>query len=191
MAVTIPPRLHTGNRLLDVWSERIVRCLQSQRICASPTVRVNADPNGTTLDVLTKQSGGVVGAGNINTVCIAQVTGVTGSGYSALYAVTDEFGNEFEDVLVSDSILDDNAYYTPFAVDDWVLLWNDGTEDPLIFSVPPVETFDAISSWYVDPDDGKIYVKTTATPKYGEESDPIEVGDTIESKETPCYAPGS
>ena len=60
--ITTPPRLRSGNPVIDVWAERMRRSLRTAMPCASNTVGISRTPQGTVHTSFAKgRRGGLVG----------------------------------------------------------------------------------------------------------------------------------
>jgi hypothetical protein len=120
---------------------------------------------------------------------------VNGTGSTATYDVTTETGEEFAAVALADAVLSADLTYGEFAEGDGVLVWSNGTDDPLIFTAPPVELEEVtyMTDVRIDTVSGEFQKKTQTVkvPSAQAVSDWTKIDDTTESKTIECTTPGS
>ena len=63
--ITTPPRLRSGNPMIDVWAERMRRSLRTAMPCASNTVGISRTPQGTVHTSFAKGRRGAVAGGAV------------------------------------------------------------------------------------------------------------------------------
>jgi hypothetical protein len=184
-------RMVDGPGMPRLWNRLLDELQANTLVSAASPLLLSKDTGGLRLG-LNQSVSGSTGAG---TMLTATVDAVTGTGSTATYDLTTENGEEFAAVALADAVLSADLTYGEFAEGDSVLVWNNGTDDPLIFTTPPVELEEVtyMTDVRIDTVSGEFQKKTQTVkvPSAQAVSDWTKIEDTEESKAIECTPPGS
>jgi hypothetical protein len=184
-------RMVDGPGMPRLWNRLLDELQANTLVSAASPLLLSKDTGGLRLG-LNQSVSGSTGAG---TMLTATVDAVTGTGSTATYDLTTENGEEFAAVALADAVLSADLTYGEFAEGDSVLVWNNGTDDPLIFTTPPVELEEVtyMTDVRIDTVSGEFQKKTQTVkvPSAQAVSDWTKIEDTEESKAIECTEPGS
>jgi hypothetical protein len=184
-------RMVDGPGMPRLWNRLLDELQANTLVSAASPLLLSKDTGGLRLG-LNQSVSGSTGAG---TMLTATVDAVTGTGSTATYDLTTENGEEFAAVALADAVLSADLTYGEFAEGDSVLVWNNGTDDPLIFTTPPVELEEVtyMTDVRIDTVSGEFQKKTQTVkvPSAQAVSDWTKIEDTEESKAIECTTPGS
>jgi hypothetical protein len=179
-------RMVDGPGMPRLWNRLLDELQANTLVSAASPLLLSKDTGGLRLG-LNQSVSGSTGAG---TMLTATVDAVTGTGSTATYDVTTENGEEFAAVALADAVLSADLTYGEFAEGDSVLVWNNGTDDPLIFTTPPVELEEVtyMTDVRIDTVSGEFQKKTQTVkvPSAQAVSDWTKIEDTEESAKVEC-----
>jgi hypothetical protein len=181
-------RMVDGPGMPRLWNRLLDELQANTLVSAASPLLLSKDTGGLRLGL--NQSALLSGSTGAGTMMTATVDAVNGTGSTATYDVTTETGEEFAAVALADAVLSADLTYGEFAEGDGVLVWSNGTDDPLIFTVPPVALTEVtvLTAWQVDGTSGEIQKKTRVlkVPYAAAESGWTKIDDTTPSDPVEC-----